>query len=123
MIGMVGRLQFCFEYICIYFISSEKFYNWRDVGKMTARLLGKKSLRIVIPHFAVKTTAFFAQVFGVFSSKPVILNREKARELVQAYWICSADKAYRDFGFKEDLTLEEGFKDTIDWYKENKWLK
>lgn len=107
----------------IYFISSEKFYNWRSVGEMTQKLLGRKTLKIVIPHFAVKTTAFFSQVFGTFSSKPVILNREKARELVQAYWICSADKAKRDFGFKEDLTLEEGFKDTIDWYKANRWLK
>jgi len=107
----------------IYFISSEKFYNWRDVGEMTGKLLGRKTLRIVIPHFAVKTTAFFSEVFGMFSSKPVILNREKARELTQAYWICSAEKAKRDFGFNEDLTLEEGFKDTIEWYRKNKWLK
>jgi nucleoside-diphosphate-sugar epimerase len=107
----------------IYFISSEKFYNWRDVGNMTQKLLGRKTIRIVIPHFAVKTTAFFSQVFGMFSSKPVILNREKARELTQAYWICSAEKAKRDFGFREDLTLEEGFKDTIEWYRKNGWLK
>ncbi|MCI0715916.1 MAG: NAD-dependent epimerase/dehydratase family protein, partial [Chlorobi bacterium] len=69
----------------IYFISSDKFYNWRDVGEMTQRLLGKKTIRVVIPHFAVKTTAFFSEVFGFFSPKPVILNREKAREITQAY--------------------------------------
>ena len=107
----------------IYFISSEKFYNWRDVGKMTARLLGRRTVKLVIPHFAVKTTAFFSEVFGIFYARPVILNREKARELVQAYWICSPDKAKQDFGFTEDLTLEEGFKDTIDWYRENGWMK
>jgi len=107
----------------IYFISSEKFYNWRDVGEMTKRLLGRKTLKLVIPHFAVKTTAFFSEVFGFFSPKPIILNREKARELVQAYWICSVDKAKHDFGFKEDLTLEEGFKDTIKWYRAEGWIK
>jgi dihydroflavonol-4-reductase len=107
----------------IYFISSEKFYNWRDVGELTKRLLGRKTLKLVIPHFAVKTTAFFSEVFAVFSSKPVVLNREKARELVQAYWICSIEKAQRELGFKETLTLEEGFRDTIDWYKTNGWLK
>jgi nucleoside-diphosphate-sugar epimerase len=107
----------------IYFISSEKFYNWRDVGKMTQKLLGKRSLAVIIPHFAVRTTAFFSEVFGAFSSKPVILNREKARELTQVYWICSAEKAERELGFKEDLTLEEGFKDTIDWYKAQGWLR
>jgi dihydroflavonol-4-reductase len=107
----------------LYFISSEKFYNWRDVGELTKRLLGRKTLKIVIPHFAVKTTAFFSEVFAVFSPKPVILNREKARELTQAYWICSIEKAKKDFGFQETMTLEEGFKNTIDWYRENKWLK
>jgi len=107
----------------IYFISSEKYYNWRDVGGMTQRLLGRKTLRVVIPHFAVKTTAFFSEVFGFFSAKPIILNREKARELVQAYWICSGEKAKRDFGFKEELTLEEGFMDTIEWYREQGWIK
>jgi len=107
----------------IYFISSEKFYNWRDVGAMTQKLLGRRTVRVVIPHFAVKTTAFFSEVFGFFSPKPVILNREKAREITQAYWICSTEKAERELGFKELFTLEEGFKNTIEWYRENGWLK
>ncbi len=107
----------------IYFISSEKFYNWRDVGAMTQRLLGRKTLRVVVPHFAVKTTAFFSQVFGFFSSKPTVLNIEKSRELTQRYWICSIEKAQRELGFKEGFTLEEGFKDTIDWYRKEGWIK
>jgi nucleoside-diphosphate-sugar epimerase len=107
----------------IYFISSEKFYNWRDVGVMTQKLLGRKTVKLVIPHFAVRTTAFFSEVFGFFSPKPVILNREKAREITQAYWICSVEKAKRELGFSETFTLEEGFKNTIDWYRENGWLK
>lgn len=107
----------------IYFISSEQFYNWRDVGEMTGRLLGRKTIRVIVPHFAVKTTAFFAQVFGFFSPKPVVLNIEKSRELTQRFWICSIEKAKRELGFKEGFTLEEGFKDTIDWYKKEGWLK
>ncbi|HWA05297.1 MAG TPA: NAD(P)-dependent oxidoreductase, partial [Ignavibacteria bacterium] len=37
----------------IYFISSEEFYNWRDVGEITKKLLGRKTIRLTIPHFAV----------------------------------------------------------------------
>ena len=107
----------------IYFISSEKYYNWHDVGEITKKLLGRKTLRLVIPHFAVKTTAFFSQVFGFFSSKPTVLNIEKARELTQAYWICSIEKAKRELGYKETMTLEEGFQDTIEWYRKEGWLK
>ena len=107
----------------IYFISSEKFYNWREVGEITQRLLGKKSLKIVIPHFAVHVVGFFSEVFGYMSTKPVILNREKVKDITQAYWICSIEKAKHDLGFKEKFTLEGGFKSTIDWYRQNKWLK
>ncbi|MCC6865298.1 MAG: NAD-dependent epimerase/dehydratase family protein [Ignavibacteria bacterium] len=107
----------------IYFISSEQFYNWRDIGDLTKKLLGRKTVKVVIPHFAVKTTAFFSQVFGFFSPKPVVLNIEKSRELTQRYWICSIEKAKRELGFKESLTLEEGFRDTINWYRKEGWIK
>lgn len=107
----------------IYFISSEKFYNWRDVGDVTKKLFNRKTLKVVVPHFAVYTVGFFAQVFAMFSTKPVILNLEKVREITQAYWICSVEKAKKDFGYKQNISLEEGFKNTIEWYKENKWLK
>lgn len=48
----------------IYFISSENFYNWRDVGNMTQKLLGRKTVRLVIPHFAVKLPRFFHRFSG-----------------------------------------------------------
>jgi nucleoside-diphosphate-sugar epimerase len=105
----------------IYFISSEF-----TTGVMLAKSLktaGQKTVKFTIPHFAVKTTAFFSQVFGFFSSKPVVLNIEKSRELTQRYWICSIEKAKRELGFKESFTLEAGFKDTIEWYRKEGWLK
>ena len=32
------------------------------------------------------------------------------------------DKAKKDFGFQQLVSIEDGMKNTIDWYKENKWL-
>jgi nucleoside-diphosphate-sugar epimerase len=107
----------------VYFISSEKFYNWREVGAVTQKILGKRSYKVIVPHFAVRTVGFFSQVFGFFSAKPVILNMEKAREMVQAYWICSVEKAKNELGYHEKLSLEEGIRNTVDWYKMNGWLK
>ncbi|MGH2574260.1 MAG: NAD-dependent epimerase/dehydratase family protein [Ignavibacteria bacterium] len=107
----------------IYFISSEKFYSWRNVGELTSRLMNKKVLRVVIPHFTAYTVGFFSQVFAMFSKKPAILNIEKTKDITQTYWICSAEKARHELGFKEKLTLEEGFKNTIEWYKKKGWIK
>jgi len=107
----------------IYFVSSEKFYDWDEVGSVAQKVFGRKTLKLKIPHFVVYIVGFFAQIFGVFSSKPVILNLEKVKEVTQKYWICSVDKAKRDLGYHEKLTLEEGFRNTVEWYKSNGWLK
>ncbi len=107
----------------IYFITSEKFYSWKEVGELTARLVGKKNIRIKIPHFAVYTIGAFAQFFSMFQKKPAVLNIEKCKDLTRQYWTCSPEKAKRELGFKETLGLEKGFKQTIDWYRKEGWIK
>jgi dihydroflavonol-4-reductase len=106
----------------IYFISSEKFYNWDDVGNITSKVLGKKAFKIKIPHFLVFTIAAFAQFFAMFSSKPATLNIEKAKDLTQRYWICDTSKAMRELGYKQKVSVEEGIKRTCEWYKQMKWI-
>ncbi len=106
----------------IYFISSEKFYTWDEVGEITSRVLNKKALKIRIPHFIVFIVAGIAQFLAVFSSKPATLNIEKAKDLTRHAWICDTSKAMRDLGFRQKVSIEEGIKRTCDWYKEMKWI-
>ncbi len=106
----------------IYFITSEKFYDWDEIGDATAKAFGKKAIKIALPHFLVYTVAVFAEFFSLFSSKAATFNIEKARDFVQQYWICSGGKAKRDFGFTQKISLEEGIRQTIDWYKKENWL-
>jgi dihydroflavonol-4-reductase len=106
----------------IYFISSEKFYTWDEVGQITSKVLNKKAFRIRLPHFIVFTVAAIAQFFAMFSSKPATLNIEKAKDLTQRYWTCDTSKAIHDLGYRQKISIEEGIKRTCDWYKEMKWI-
>ena len=106
----------------IYFIGSEKFYNWDEVGEITSKVLGKKAFKIRIPHFIVFTIAAFAQFFAMFSSKPATLNIEKAKDLIQRYWICDTSKAMKELGYTQKVSIEEGIKRTCEWYKQMKWI-
>jgi len=105
-----------------YFISSEKFYTWDEVGKITSSVLSKKAIKIKIPHFIVFTVAAIAQFFAMFSSKPATLNIEKAKDLTQKYWICDTSKAMRELGYHQKISIEEGIKRTCEWYKKMKWI-
>ncbi|UCH65679.1 MAG: NAD(P)-dependent oxidoreductase [Ignavibacterium sp.] len=106
----------------VYFISSEKFYSWPEVNAVTSKVLNKKVFKIPVPHFMVYTIAAIAQLLSMFSSKAATLNLEKAKDIVQHAWICDTSKAMRDFGYKQNISIEEGIKRTVDWYKEMKWI-
>lgn len=106
----------------IYFISSEKFYTWEEIGNVTADVLGKNPFKIKVPHSVVYLIAGIAQFFAMFSSKPATLNIEKGKDITQSYWICDTSKAVKDFGYHQDISIEEGIKRTCDWYKKMNWL-
>jgi nucleoside-diphosphate-sugar epimerase len=105
-----------------YFISSKDVYGWKQIGGITRRVLGRGALTLRIPEAGVYVIAAFAEFFGLFSPKPVLINFEKARDMVQDYWTCDASKARRDFGFEQEISLESGIQQTVAWYKEKGWL-
>lgn len=107
----------------IYFISSEEFYGWAETGKLAAHLMGRKNpLQIRIPHAAVYGIAGIAQFLSMFRKAAATLNLEKARDLTRAYWTCDVSKAKRELGYRQAVPLEDGFRDTIEWYRAEGWL-
>lgn len=105
-----------------YFISGEKGYGWEEIGNISSKILGKKVLKIRIPHIMVYTVAAISQFLSYFKSEATILNLEKAREMVQKSWVCSVEKAKQELGYSQKIDLEKGIRETINWYKENSWL-
>lgn len=106
-----------------YFISSEEFYSWKQIAEITKNAFGKSFvLPIRVPHATVMMLAGISEIFGKFSTKPPVLNFEKGKDLIQPYWICSVEKAKKDFGWQQNISIEDGIKRTVEWYKEHKWL-
>jgi nucleoside-diphosphate-sugar epimerase len=106
----------------IYFISSEEFYNWEQINKLTAEIIGKKPIVVRIPHFMVYTISAFAQFLSLFSSNAATLNIEKAKDLTQRYWICDCSKAKEHFGYNQKISIVEGIRRTVSWYRETGWI-
>ena len=106
----------------IYFISSKEYYTWPQIGEVLKKVFGKKAVTLRLPHSLIYSIAAVAQFFSMFSSKAATLNIEKARDFVQTYWTCDTSKAERELGYRQEFSLEEGLKRTIDWYLAEKWL-
>jgi dihydroflavonol-4-reductase len=106
----------------IYFISSEIYYTWEEIGDITAKVLGKNPVKVKVPHSVVYTIAAVAQVLALFTSNPATLNIEKARDITRNAWICDTGKAIRELNYRQSISIEEGIKRTCEWYKQHGWL-
>jgi len=60
-------------------------------------------------------------MYKVLDKVPAV-NKEKINELSAANWVCNIEKAKRELGFKPVYNLEDGVKESLDWYKKNNWL-
>jgi dihydroflavonol-4-reductase len=105
-----------------YFISSERYYDWKTIGSVTAKIMGRSVLRLRVPVSGVYLIAAFSELYGLVSRKPVLINFEKARDIVQDAWTCSIAKAQKELSFRESFTLETGIRNTVEWYKREGWI-
>ncbi len=106
-----------------YFISSERYYHWKEIGDLTSRIIGKSAFRFKIPESAVYVIGTFAEFFSWFSKKPALLNLEKVKDLIQDAWTCDISKAKKELGYTETIDLEAGIRNTVEWYQKQGWIK
>lgn len=105
-----------------YFIGSEEGYSWDEIADIAAKCVGKNVKKVRIPEMVVLGIAAFSGFLSLFSRKPSVLNLDKGKEMIQWNWVCNISRAKRDFNYCPRISLEEGFRTTIEWYKTMGWL-
>ena len=95
-------------------------YQFADIVK---KILNRKALRFHIPMPLIKVLAYFLETTNGWINKPSVINREKLHELAAINWYCDISKAKEQLNFRPKFSLTEGLKDSVDWYRENKFLK
>ncbi|MBM3163272.1 MAG: NAD-dependent epimerase/dehydratase family protein [Chlorobi bacterium] len=107
----------------LYYLTSRQTWSWDDVIAAARPSLGFGKLRrIVLPNPLVYLLGAFGGLAGRLSGKPPLINRDKANELVQDYWVCSSEKAAEELGFIAATQLAEGVGKTIAWYRKKGWM-
>jgi len=106
-----------------YYITSAQSWSWDDVISAARPVFGFGRLhRISLPKPLVHMIGAAGGIAGAITGKPPLINRDKANELVQDYWVCSPEKASRDLGFTAGTSLEEGIAKTVEWYRKKGWM-
>lgn len=105
-----------------FYIGSDRQYGWRELSNLASSIIGRRGLFVPIPHFVVSSIAGISEFTSIFKKKPSVLNWEKRLDVTQLNWICSIERAQKELGYKPQVRIKEGFEETIDWYKKQKWL-
>jgi dihydroflavonol-4-reductase len=106
-----------------FYIGSDRQYGWRELSDLASQIMGKRGIFIPIPHIIVSGIAGISEFASFFKKKPSVLDWEKRLDLTQLNWICSIERAQRELGYSPKIDIKQGFEETIEWYKREKWIK
>jgi nucleoside-diphosphate-sugar epimerase len=106
----------------IFFLSDGNDYRIEEIGDIVAHAMGITALRIRVPRRMVVGIACFSEFLSKLFGRPFLLNKDKAKEIIQKEWVCDITKAKTLLGFEPRVPLSEGARLTFEWYKKEKWL-
>ena len=106
-----------------YFVSDGHNYSSRAFSDLIQKELSVKwVLHIKAPLWLLKVISSVAESLSNITHKPSTLNGDKYKIMCQRNWQCDISPIKTDLGFTPEWPLERGVKESIAWYKENKWL-
>lgn len=106
-----------------WFVADGNIYTSQEYTNILKGVLEKKFvLKLTFPLFFVHGISVFAGIFSSITGKPSLINPDKYKIMKQRNWTCDTSSLKEDLGFKASYNLQQGMKETVDWYKENGWL-
>lgn len=106
----------------ILFSASTPKISMQEFIEILSKIMHKKTMNLHIPHFLVDLLTVLFEPVNFLRKRPPVLNRQKAREFKQKYWLADPQKTWELLNFKTELSLAEQLKITYNWYKNKGWL-
>lgn len=106
----------------IYFLANPKIHSILEFETEIAHAMNKKTITIRVPEFLIDFYAYVNELHSKMTDKIAIVNKDKALEMKQRYWLVDSTKARNELRFVTRISLEEGIRETLLWYRQNKWL-
>jgi nucleoside-diphosphate-sugar epimerase len=106
----------------VYTLSDGAIHTWRSLVETYAKVLGRK-VRVLPAPRALFTIA--GQAGGLVQAllrRPLPLTPDQVRHMQARYWVCDHEAITRDLGWKPAIGIEEGFAQSLRWYRQHGWL-
>jgi nucleoside-diphosphate-sugar epimerase len=77
--------------------------------------------RIPVPAVVLVAAGIGADLLSRATRTPRPFGRQKALEMLHSGWVCSTELAERELGFRAEVPFSDGFRETADWYRRERW--
>lgn len=105
-----------------YLLSDGHTYNSRTFSDLLQKEMGVKHvLHIKAPLWLLRCVCGAGQMIADLTGRLTALNNDKYYILKQRNWRCDISPA-EALGFKPRYNLEAGVKETVAWYKQQRWI-
>ncbi len=106
-----------------YFVSDGRVYDSRRFSDLIREELGHPLvIRISCPLWLLRVVTFCGEWWARCTGRVTALNNDKYNILKQRNWHCDIRLLVEELGFQPDYLLERGVKETVAWYKQEKWI-
>lgn len=106
----------------VYHIAEPTPHPWSEVCRAFGGTAGRRVRLVRVPGALIEGAAAVSEWSARLAGASTIFNRDKARELLAPGWLCDTEDARRELGFVAATPLEQGLRETWNWYRNEGWL-
>ncbi len=104
------------------YILGAKNMTLKEILTQAATLAGQPPPRVRLPHNLVLPIAYFAEAWARFTNGSEPLVTVDGVRLAKKQMFFTYERAERELGFNP-RPVEEGFRDAVDWFRQNGYLQ
>jgi len=103
-----------------YFVDDGTLHPFADLTTALSRCFGRRILTLPLP---VGLLRLFARLVGGARAQGLpLLADDRLADISVAGWACSGERLRSELGFAGARPLEDGFAETLDFYRREGWL-
>ena len=106
----------------VYYLAGPEVVSWAELGRLIASALGVAGRPLRLPEAVAASAGYVADLVARARGRPEIFSSQKVVEMLAPAWVCSADKAVRELGWRAATPLPEALARTVRWYRSHGWL-
>jgi len=94
----------------------------RDMTRLIASSMDRRVIILPIPAPLFGAAVGVNWILRKIGMGSALLTRTRMKDFMVRYWTFDSSRARQELGWSPAWTVEEGIRDTAEWYRQNAWL-